>query len=201
LIAGDHFCIEAPMTALTAAERARLADIIFARSFGRGKVILASGKESDFYFDMKPSMLHPEGAALIARAVLEEVRKSGATHVGGLEMGAVPITGALCQHSFEAGAPVQGFFVRKQVKDHGAKKRVEGLPKGETLAGKDIVIVEDVTTTGESAWKAAQACIEDGAKLKMVVTIVDREDGAEEFYKSKGVPFATIFRAREFLAR
>ena len=189
------------MTALTSAERARLADIIFARSFGRGKVVLASGKESDFYFDMKPSMLHPEGAALIARAVLEEVSKSGATHVGGLEMGAVPITGALCQHSFEAGAPVQGFFVRKQVKDHGAKKRVEGLPKGETLAGKDIVIVEDVTTTGESAWKAAQACIEDGAKLKLVVTIVDREDGAEEFYKEKGVPFATIFRAREFLAR
>ena len=189
------------MTALTPAERARLADIIFARSFGRGKVVLASGKESDFYFDMKPSMLHPEGAALIARAVLEEVSKSGATHVGGLEMGAVPITGALCQHSFEAGAPVQGFFVRKQVKDHGAKKRVERLPRGETLAGKDIVIVEDVTTTGESAWKAAQACIEDGANLKLVVTIVDREDGAEEFYKEKGVPFATIFRAREFLAR
>jgi len=187
--------------ALTAQQRARLADIIFTRSFGRAKVLLASGKESDFYFDMKPSMLHPEGAALIARALLAEVKRSGAAFVGGLEMGAVPITGALCQHSFEAGAPLQGFFVRKQTKGHGAQKRVEGLPKGETLAGKDIVIVEDVTTTGESAWKAAQACIEEGANLKLVATIVDRDEGAEEFYRSKGVPFAAIFRASEFLAR
>lgn len=186
---------------LSPAERARLADIVFARSFGRGKVILASGKESDFYFDMKPSMLHPEGAALIARAILAIVGKTGATHVGGLEMGAVPITGALCQHSFEAGAPLFGFFVRKQPKGHGAKKLVEGLPKGETLAGKEIVIVEDVTTTGESAWKAAQACVEDGARVAMVVTIVDREDGAAEFYANKGVPFAAVFKASEFLAR
>jgi orotate phosphoribosyltransferase len=188
-------------SALSPAERARLADIVFARSFGRGKVILASGKESNFYFDMKPSMLHPEGAALIARALLDEVRRTGAGFVGGLEMGAVPITGALCQHSFEAGAPIFGFFVRKQPKGHGAKKLVEGLPKGETLAGKDIVIVEDVTTTGESAWKAAQACIEEGANLKLIATIVDREDGAEAFFRDKGVPFAAVFRASEFLAR
>src|SRR5690606_13945037 len=100
-----------------------------------------------------------------------------------------------------AGSPVHGFFVRKQVKDHGAKKLVEGLPKGETLAGKDIVIVEDVTTTGESAWKAAQACVAEGARLKLIATIVDREDGAEEFFKDKGVPFAALFRAGEFLAR
>ncbi len=186
---------------ISPAERARLADIIFTRSFGRGKVLLASGKESSFYFDMKPSMLHPEGAALIARAILARLGDTGATHVGGLEMGAVPITGALCQHSFEAGSPLFGFFVRKQPKGHGAKKLVEGLPKGETLAGKTIVIVEDVTTTGESAWKAAQACIEEGAKLALVITIVDREDGAQEFYDSKGVPFAAVFRASEFLAR
>ena len=81
--------------------------------------MLASGKESDFYFDMKPSMLHPEGAALIAKAVLAEVRGSGATHVGGLEMGAVPITGALCQHSFQAGAPL------KYSQHHGNTRRVE----------------------------------------------------------------------------
>jgi orotate phosphoribosyltransferase len=186
---------------LTATERARLADIVFERSFGRGKVTLASGKESDFYFDMKPSMLHPEGAALIAKAVLAKVASSGATHVGGLEMGAVPITGALCQHSFQAGAPLYGFFVRKQPKGHGAKKLVEGLRRGETLAGKTIVIVEDVTTTGESAWKAAQACAEEGATIALVVTIVDRQDGAKEFYAAKGVPFAAIFEASEFLAR
>src|SRR5687768_12326242 len=99
-------------------DRARLADIIFKRSFGRGRITLASGKESDFYFDLKPSMLHPEGASLMAKALLREIRQAGADYVGGLEMGAVPITGAVCQHSHDSGAPVSGFFVRKQAKGH-----------------------------------------------------------------------------------
>ncbi len=182
-------------------DRARLADIIFARSFGRGRITLASGKESDFYFDLKPSMLHPEGASLMAKALLQQIRPVGADYVGGLEMGAVPITGAVCQHSHDSGAPVSGFFVRKQAKGHGAKKLIEGLAKGETLAGKRIVIVEDVTTTGESAFKAVEPCREAGAEIVLVVTAVDREEGAAEFFRSKGLPFKALFVASEFLSR
>jgi orotate phosphoribosyltransferase len=182
-------------------DRARLADIIFARSFGRGRITLASGKESDFYFDLKPSMLHPEGASLMAKALLRLIREVGADYVGGLEMGAVPITGAICQHSHDSGAPVAGFFVRKQAKGHGAKKLIEGLAKGETLAGKRVVVVEDVTTTGESAFKAVEPCREAGAEVVLVVTVVDREDGAQAFFASKGVPFAALFSASEFLSR
>ena len=182
-------------------DRARLADIIYARSFGRGRITLASGKESDFYFDLKPSMLHPEGASLMAKALLRLIGEVGAEYVGGLEMGAVPITGAICQHSHDSGAPVSGFFVRKQAKGHGAKKLVEGLAKGETLAGKRVVVVEDVTTTGESAFKAVEPLREAGAKVVLVVTVVDREDGAKEFFASKGVPFAALFLASEFLSR
>ena len=77
-------------TMTTADARARLADIIYRRSFGRGEITLASGVKSDYYFDMKPSMLHPEGAATIAHMLLEKVAASGATHVGGLELGAEP---------------------------------------------------------------------------------------------------------------
>ncbi len=181
--------------------RARLADIIFERSFGRGRITLASGKESNFYFDLKPSMLHPEGASLMAKALLREIEGVGADYVGGLEMGAVPITGAVCQHSHDSGAPVPGFFVRKQAKGHGAKKLIEGLARGETLAGKKVVIVEDVTTTGESAFNAVEPCRDAGAEVVLVITVVDREDGAAEFFRSKGLCFKALFVASEFLSR
>lgn len=189
------------MTDSTKSSRDRLADIIFRRSFGRAKVVLASGRESDFYFDMKPTMLDPEGAGLIAREFFEALRGSGTEYVGGLEMGAVPITGGLCQISFELGQPLRGFFVRKQAKGHGAKKLVEGLTRTESLAGKRVVILEDVTTTGESAWKAIEAVRETGADVTMVISIVDREEGAEAFFAGKGMTFRSLFRASEFLRR
>ena len=188
-------------TAPNQEQRARLADIIFNRSFGYGKVILASGKESNFYFDMKPTMLDPEGASLIAHHLFDIVKDIDADYVGGLEMGAVPITGGLCQVSFEKGKPVRGFFVRKQTKDHGAKKLVEGLTKDESLSGKKLIIVEDVTTTGESAYKAIQACKEAGASVVMVISIVDRQDGAVEFFKGHGISFTSLYQASDFLNR
>jgi len=180
---------------------ARLADIVFKRSFGRGKIILSSGKESSFYFDMKPSMLDPEGAALIARQILREVSAVGGEYIGGLEMGAVPITGAVCLHSHEQNTPVHGFFVRKEAKAHGAKKRIEGLSKGETLKGKKVVVVDDVTTSGESALKAVDACVEDGADVVLVISIVDRDEGASETFAERGLPFRALLTASEFLAR
>ena len=181
--------------------RARLAEIIFRRSFGRAKVILASGRESDFYFDMKPTMLDPEGAGLIAAALFERLHGSGVEYVGGLEMGAVPITGGLCQISFERGAPVRGFFVRKQAKGHGARKLVEGLTRQESLSGRKVAILEDVTTTGESAWKAVEAVRETGAEIALVVSLVDREEGAEAFFAQRNMPFTALYRASEFLNR
>jgi orotate phosphoribosyltransferase len=190
-----------PSGALPRDDRDRLAEIIYRNSFGRGKITLASGKESDFYFDMKPSMLDPEGASLIARMMLAEIAAAGGDYVGGLEMGAVPITGAICQHSHEVGRPVAGFFVRKQAKGHGAKKLVEGLPKGKSLAGKQVVVVEDVTTTGDSALKALDACLGEGARVVLALSIVDREDGATQAFAARGIPFKALFSASEFLSR
>ena len=136
------------------ASRARLAEIIRKRSFGRGEITLASGRKSDFYFNLKPTMLDPEGAALLAELTYEALKDDRLDYIGGLEMGAVPLAGAIAQLSWLKGHPIAAFFVRKKPKEHGARLAVEGLAKGESLQGKRIVIVEDVTTTGGSALKA-----------------------------------------------
>src|ERR1700744_6272384 len=96
------------------ASRARLAEIIRKRSFGRGEITLASGRKSDFYFNLKPTMLDPEGAALLAELTLDALANDMFDYVGGLEMGAVPIAGAIAQLSFMKGKPVPAIFVRKK---------------------------------------------------------------------------------------
>jgi len=183
------------------ASRARLADIIRNRSFGRGEITLASGRKSDFYFNLKPTMLDPEGAALLAELTYEALRDEQVDFIGGLEMGAVPLAGAIAQLSWLKNHPIAAFFVRKKPKEHGAKLAIEGLAKGESLAGKRCVIVEDVTTTGGSAIKAVEAVRESGAEIVLVLTMVDREEGATEAFAEAGLPFRSLYKASEFLNR
>lgn len=185
----------------TTAARARLRDIIHLRSFGYGEVKLASGRTSNFYFNLKPAMLDAEGAALLAQLTLGALAGERIDCIGGLEMGAVPIAGAVAQLSHMAGIPVQAFFVRKKPKEHGARLSVEGLMPGETLQGKRVVIVEDVTTTGGSAMKAVEAVREAGGEIAFVLTIVDREEGATEAFAAQGLDFRALYGASEFLNR
>jgi orotate phosphoribosyltransferase len=175
--------------------RKRLFDLISERSFRRGRFTLASGKESAYYFDSKPTMLHPEGAALLAELIVEELKGVDADCVGGLEMGAVPLIAPVAMKSREAGRPLMGFFVRKAPKDHGTKQLIEGLD----ISGKTAVIVEDVTTTGGSAMQAVEQVRAAGGKVALVLSILDRGEGAAELYKAAGVPFKSLFRAEEFL--
>ena len=184
-----------------AAARARLRDIIHRRSFGYGEVKLASGRMSNFYFNLKPAMLDAEGAALLAQLTLDALAGERIDCIGGLEMGAVPIAGAVAQLSHMTGTPVQAFFVRKKPKEHGARLSVEGLMPGETLQAKRVVIVEDVTTTGGSAMKAVEAVREAGGEIAFVLTIVDREEGATEAFAAHGLDFRALYRASEFLNR
>ncbi|KQW19175.1 orotate phosphoribosyltransferase [Afipia sp. Root123D2] len=181
------------------ASRARLAEIIRTRSFGRGEITLASGRKSDFYFNLKPTMLDPEGAALLAELSLDALKGDSIDYIGGLEMGAVPLAGAIAQLSWMRGAPIAAFFVRKKPKEHGARLAVEGLAKGETLAGKRIVIVEDVTTTGGSAIKAVDAVRDAGGEVALVFTMVDRDEGAAETFAAAKIPFRSLYKAGEFL--
>ena len=181
------------------AARARLADIIARRSFGRGEITLASGRKSDFYFNLKPTMLDPEGAALLAELTYDALKEDQLDYVGGLEMGAVPLAGALAQLSWMRGHPIAAFFVRKKPKEHGARLAIEGLARDESLQGKRVVIVEDVTTTGGSAIKAVDAVRDAGAEVVLVYTMVDREEGADETFREAGVTFRSLYRATEFL--
>jgi orotate phosphoribosyltransferase len=179
--------------------RARLFEIIRDRSFGYGEIKLASGRTSHFYFNLKPTMLDAEGAALLAELTLDALTAERIDYVGGLEMGAVPIAGAIAQLSFLKGTPISAFFVRKKPKEHGAKLTVEGLTKTESLVGKRVVIVEDVTTTGGSAIKACEVVREAGGEIAFVLTIVDREEGATDTFKDAGLDFRSLYRAAEFL--
>jgi orotate phosphoribosyltransferase len=179
--------------------RRQLMELIRQRSFGRGKITLASGRESDFYFDMKPTMLHPAGAAWLAELILDEVAALDVDCIGGLEMGAVPLAATVAGFSHVRGRPLQAFFVRKKPKEHGAQKLVEGLPKGDTLRGRKVVIVEDVATTGGSAVQAVKAVRDEGAEVVLVLAAVDRQEGAAETFAAAGVPFRALFTAEEFL--
>ena len=111
------------------ASRARLAEIIRKRSFGRGEITLASGRKSDFYFNLKPTMLDPEGATLLAELTFEALKDDQLDYVGGLEMGAVPLAGAIAQLSWIKGHPIAAFFVRKKPKEHGARLRSRDWPR------------------------------------------------------------------------
>jgi orotate phosphoribosyltransferase len=179
--------------------RADLFELIRARSFGRGKITLASGRESDFYFDLRPTTLHPAGATCIGELIVDALGGLTVDFVGGLEMGAVPVATAAAIASHRRGRDIGAFFVRKKPKDHGAKKLVEGLPKGETLRGKNVVVVEDVTTTGGSALQAVAALREEGANIVLVLTIVDRLEGAKENFAAEGLAFSALYTADEFL--
>jgi orotate phosphoribosyltransferase len=169
--------------------------LLRARAFRRGRVVLASGKESNFYFDMKPVMLDPDGAGLLAELILHEIQGLTADAVGGLEMGAVPLIAPVAMKSPAFGRYLSGFFVRKAVKDHGTKKRIDG----NDIAGKSVVILEDVTTTGGSAMDAVKAVEEAGGKVALVLSILDRGEGAADLYAKAGVPFKSLFKAEEFL--
>ena len=175
--------------------RERLFGLIKERSFRRGNFTLASGKQSAYYFDSKPIMLHPEGAGLLAELILDEIRDVKADCVGGLEMGAVPLIAPVAMRSFGAGRPLHGFFVRKAPKDHGTRQRIEGLD----VKGKTVVILEDVTTTGGSALQAVEEVRAAGGTVTLVLSILDRSEGAAELYAAAGVPFKSLFRAEEFL--
>ena len=144
-------------------------------------------------------MLDPEGAALLAELAYEALKDDGLDYVGGLEMGAVPLAGSIAQLSWIKGHPIAAFFVRKKPKEHGARLSVEGLASGESLQGKRVVIIEDVTTTGGSALKVVEAVREAGGEIALVFTMVDRDEGASETFAEAGIPFRSLYKAGEFL--
>ncbi|MFQ5533835.1 MAG: orotate phosphoribosyltransferase [Sphingomonadales bacterium] len=147
---------------------------------------------------MKPTMMDPEGAYLIATLMLDALGDEAVDYVGGLEMGAVPIVSAISPVSHRFDRPLPAFFVRKKAKGHGARMLIEGIAPGQSLNGKRVAMVEDVTTTGGSVLAAIETVREAGGKVVRVLTIVDRQEGAEAALAAQGLKLTPLFTADEF---
>jgi orotate phosphoribosyltransferase len=154
----------------------RLGEIILDRSFKYSEdppFTLASGKKSNFYFNCKPTTLDPEGMNLIGAIIFDMLKDTDITAAGGLTLGADPIANALAVISYQKGKPIKSFIVRKDVKDHGTKSAIEGNVK----AGENVAIIDDVITTGGSTITAIEHARKAGLNIKMVITLIDREEG------------------------
>jgi orotate phosphoribosyltransferase len=175
-------------------KRERLIAIIRRQSLLQNRdFLLASGRSSSFFFDMKRTMFDPEGAALLADLLFDAIKPEDVEYVGGLETGAIPIVAALCARSWPE-KPIKGFFVRKENKGHGTAQRVDGLLE----AGSKVILFEDVTTTGGSAMQAVNQARQLGCTVLKVVSIVDRLEGAEENFRAAGIKFESVFTWRDF---
>ncbi len=175
-------------------KRTSLRDIIATKSLLSGSFTLASGKTSGYFFDMKKTMFDPEGASLTGELLCDLIAQEDCKAVGGLEMGAVPIALAIAMKSLERGKPTDAFFVRKEVKDHGTAKLIDG----NFAPGSKVLVLEDVTTTGGSAMKAVAAVRAQGGKVDKVVTIVDRLEGARDNLKKEGLDLVSLFTNDDF---
>jgi orotate phosphoribosyltransferase len=174
-------------------DRRALLDIVRRDALQFGDFTLASGQKSKFYIDCRNVTLSAAGAALIGAGMLELMAEFEADAVGGLTMGADPVVGAVLTSAGARGVPLRGFLVRKEAKTHGAGKLVEGPLK----SGDRAVIVEDVTTTGGSCWKAIEAAEAAGAKVAGVATVLDRLAGAGDAFAARGLPFKSLLTLRD----
>jgi orotate phosphoribosyltransferase len=177
----------------------RLVDMLAERSVRRGSFTLASGRHSNLYIDARLTTMSPDGLATIGTLGLDALQQAGwaADAVGGLTLGADPVSCALAYASALAGTPVRAFTVRKEAKTHGTGKLIEG-PFRE---GDRVVVVEDVITTGRSALLAAAAVRAAGGVILGVLSVVDREEGGREALNAAGFSVIALVRATEIVAR
>ena len=180
-------------------DKARLKEIILELSYEKRNVTLASGRQSDFYFDGKQTTLHPEGGYLTGKLFFDAIRDvEGVEGVGGLTLGADPIATATSVVSFLEKKPVPAFIIRKEPKGHGTGAWLEG--RKNLKPGSKVVIVEDVVTSGGSSMKAIKRAEEEGLVVLGVVTLVDREEGGRENIEKEGYWLKSIFTKAEILA-
>ncbi len=174
--------------------RERLRRIIEEKSLLTGQTFtLASGKTSRFFVNLKQTMLDPEGSNLLADLILDVLEKFEIRNIGGLEMGAVPLVASVCTKSYER-FPVKTFFVRKKLKDHGAVRLIDGHLDD----GAEVLIVDDVVTTGQSALQAVEAVRARGCRVSKILAIVDREEGGRENLEKDGIELISLFSRGDF---
>ncbi|OHB72866.1 MAG: orotate phosphoribosyltransferase [Planctomycetes bacterium RBG_13_63_9] len=160
-----------------------------------GSFTLASGKKARYYLDGKQVTLSPTGAQLVGEGILDVLGADDLpAAVGGMSIGADPITAAVVTMSAVRGTPVAGFMVRKQAKGHGTNQYIEGPVE----PGNDVVILEDVVTTGGSSLEAIERAEAFGLKVRRVVAIIDRMEGGAQAFARRGYEFSSLLTIRDF---
>jgi orotate phosphoribosyltransferase len=172
-----------------------LVDQIATRALKRGTFRLASGREASFYLDAKQVVLEAHGAMLVGRAILDRLRALGPLPdaVGGMSIGADPVTSAVVTMAGVERLSLKGFLIRKEPKDHGTKRYVEGPVE----PGQRVVIVEDVITTAGSSLLAIDRAVDFGLVVERVVTVIDRLAGGREALAARGVPLESLVTIRD----
>jgi len=168
-----------------ATAKARLAELVAELAVVHGRVTLSSGREADYYVDLRRATLHHEASPLIGRLLRELTSDWDHEAVGGLTLGADPVATSVMHAE---GRPIDAFVVRKEAKKHGMQRRIEGPD----ITGRRVLVVEDTTTTGNSPLTAVAALREAGAEVVGVATVVDRATGADEVIRAEGVEYRAL---------
>ena len=178
-------------------DRMALITMLAARSTKRGEFTLTSGKVSKYYIDARLTTMSPEGLSLIGSLGLAVLKQSGwqMDAIGGLTLGADPISYAISYASAASSNPLRAFTVRKETKTHGTGKTIEG-PFRE---GDRVAVVEDVITTGGSALKAIEAVRAENGTVVGVLALVDREEGGKQVIEAAGIPVISLATASEVI--
>lgn len=171
-----------------------LIDLIRAHALRFGDFTLASGKRASFYLDLKQVTLQSAGAKLIGEGILNLLGDKLPHAVGGMSIGADPITAAIITMAGTRGQELLGFMVRKEPKGHGTNQYIEGPVE----PGQRVVIVEDVVTTGGSSLLAIERAEAFGLKVERVIAIVDRMEGGRQAFENRGYPLETLLTIRDF---
>ena len=178
---------------MSLSSREKLLEIFRSRALSFGKFKLASGKESTYYINSKKVLFHAEAIWLLGDVLWELTRELNIAAIGGLEIGAIPMATAACLRYHENGRTLEGFFVRKEAKEHGSQQRLEGSIE----PGQRVAVIDDVFTSGGSVLQAIAEVEKAGGKVVAVLCIVDRLEGAREKLATR-YEYRPIFTIEDF---
>lgn len=176
-------------------KKQELLSILKKKAFHRGRVVLSSGKISSYYLDARVVTLTSVGAYLTGELILDLIKNDKIQAIGGPTLGADPIVGAIGVLSYLKKRPINTFIVRKETKGHGRKKQIEGP---DFKKGKEVILIDDVATTGKAIQEAIKIMQELKIPVKKAIVLIDRREGAKEALASVGCELVSLFNPEDF---